>query len=76
MNERWEHTPLVAVEEVRCLDCGHPYAKPTTGGTAQANPGCPRCGYVGWLAGSVPVTVFARRRSGGGPLPHPSAQSG
>lgn len=40
---------------VRCLDCGHVYAKPSKGGTVEENPGCPRCGYVGWIpaAGEV-----------------------
>ena len=41
-------------ETVRCLECGAVYAKPASGGTVQANPGCPDCGYVGWLATSVP----------------------
>jgi hypothetical protein len=31
------------------------YAKPTVGGTVEANPGCPECGYVGWVAVSMPV---------------------
>ena len=25
------------------------YAKPTAGGTRRTNPGCPDCGYVGWI---------------------------
>lgn len=33
---------------VRCLECGSPYAKPSGGGTAAMNPGCPECGYLGW----------------------------
>jgi hypothetical protein len=37
-------------DAVRCLNCRHIYEKPTRGGTAQRNPGCPRCGYVGWLS--------------------------
>ena len=40
---------LTVVESVRCLDCGLVYAKPSGGGTVQANPGCPDCGYVGWV---------------------------
>jgi hypothetical protein len=45
---------LALVESVRCLDCGAVYAKPAGGGTVKANPGCPECGYVGWLAVNVP----------------------
>jgi hypothetical protein len=40
---------LVLVESVRCLECGAVYAKPAGGGVVQANPGCPECGYVGWV---------------------------
>jgi predicted nucleic acid-binding Zn-ribbon protein len=38
-----------ALSSVRCLGCGTVYAKPAGHGTAQSNPGCPKCGYVGWL---------------------------
>jgi len=41
---------LSLVESVRCLECDTVYAKPAGGGTVQANPGCPECGYVGWVA--------------------------
>jgi len=46
-----EATPagLRPVEAVRCLACGKEYAKPGGRGTLSANPGCPECGYVGWL---------------------------
>ena len=37
-------------DSVCCLSCRHVYAKPAHGGTASRNPGCPRCGYVGWLS--------------------------
>ncbi len=40
---------LTVLESVRCLECGLVYAKPSGGGTVQANPGCPDCGYVGWV---------------------------
>ncbi len=40
---------------VTCLECGTTYAKPVKGGTTARNPGCPNCGYVGWL--EVEVTV-------------------
>jgi NAD-dependent SIR2 family protein deacetylase len=36
-------------ESVRCLECGEVYAKPLAGGTVEQNPGCPLCGYVGWI---------------------------
>lgn len=40
---------LRVLESVLCLQCGSWYAKPVGGGTAQANPGCPDCSYLGWL---------------------------
>jgi len=55
------------LESVRCLECREVYAKPVVGGTVQKNPGCPNCGYVGW----IPVTVpdEAPSRFGGGLRP-------
>lgn len=47
-------TNLSVVQKVRCLECGAVYAKPASGGTVRANPGCPECGYLGWLAASIP----------------------
>ena len=41
--------PLSPLNPVRCLACGNVYSKPEGGGTARSNPGCPKCGYVGWL---------------------------
>lgn len=41
---------LTVLESVRCLECGAVYAKPSGGGTVRQNPGCPDCGYVGWIA--------------------------
>lgn len=55
------------LETVRCLECGTVYAKPGGGGTVQTNPGCPSCGYVGW----IPVGGPARR----GPRRAAAAQS-
>lgn len=56
------HVPLA--DRVRCLECGTVYPKPLGGGTVERNPGCPECGYVGWLAVSIPITEdFAPRRS-------------
>lgn len=51
--------PALAVyESVRCLECGTIYAKPSRGGTVRLNPGCPECGYVGWL--SVDLSLKSR----------------
>jgi hypothetical protein len=62
-----EEPLLTLLESVRCLECGGIYAKPADGGTVEKNPGCPECGYVGWLAATVPVTgALAQRRSGAG----------
>jgi predicted nucleic acid-binding Zn-ribbon protein len=44
---------LSQIETVRCLSCGAAYAKPANGGTVRANPGCPECGYVGWVPESL-----------------------
>jgi hypothetical protein len=34
---------------VACLACAAAYEKPAGAGTLAANPGCPSCGYVGWV---------------------------
>lgn len=39
---------------VQCLKCSVSYVKPVGGGTAGANPGCPDCGYVGWVLEQAP----------------------
>ena len=44
-----ESPRLSVLESVRCLECGAVYAKPSDGGTVRENPGCPDCGYVGWV---------------------------
>jgi len=41
-----------STETVRCLSCGAQYTKPSGGGTVSANPGCPDCGYIGWVLDS------------------------
>jgi hypothetical protein len=56
-------TAIALVESVRCLECGAVYSKPAGPGTVRANPGCPECGYLGWLAASIPFT-------GAGVRPH------
>jgi hypothetical protein len=45
---------LRALESVCCLECSEIYSKPIGGSTAQKNPGCPECGYVGWIPVSLP----------------------
>lgn len=59
---------LVPVERVRCLECGVPYVKPCGGSTIRRNPGCPRCGYVGWISAFVPATVDTEPRRARRPL--------
>jgi hypothetical protein len=62
------------VEAVRCLDCGAVYSKPAGGGTVTDNPGCPECGYLGWLSSSIPFSEdAAHHRSGAGRRQHQSA---
>lgn len=51
--------PLSRIERVRCLNCSATYVKPSGGGTVSANPGCPECGYVGWVLERSPLTVDA-----------------
>lgn len=55
-----------ALQSVCCLECERTYSKPAGGGTMWANPGCPDCGYVGWMpapAPSLPVEARAFHRS-------------
>lgn len=54
---------LAVFETVRCLECGEVYSKPVEGGTVQKNPGCPTCGYVGWIPLSLPDERRPRLRS-------------
>ncbi|MDX6422707.1 MAG: hypothetical protein QOI67_178 [Gaiellaceae bacterium] len=69
--------PTLAVyESVRCLECGTVYGKPARGGTARLNPGCPECGYVGWLSIDLPLRPRSvPRRSDEDPPLDRSAQS-
>jgi hypothetical protein len=57
--------PLAVLESVRCLECSEIYSKPLAGGTVEKNPGCPGCGYVGWIPLSLPPE--SPRRFAGGP---------
>ena len=54
---------LALYESVSCLDCGTVYAKPSRGGTARSNPGCPECGYVGWVSVSARFEETQQHRS-------------
>jgi hypothetical protein len=56
--------PFTVLESVVCLECGETYSKPALGGTTMKNPGCPVCGYVGWIPISVPEQPARQRRSG------------
>jgi hypothetical protein len=47
---------LELIHRVRCLACSAVYSKPSGGGTATANPGCPECGYVGWVKTNAALT--------------------
>jgi hypothetical protein len=55
-------TSVAVLETVCCLECGEVYSKPVAGGTVQKNPGCPECGYVGWIPLSLPAERRAPRR--------------
>jgi hypothetical protein len=66
---------LQALESVCCLECGDIYAKPVGGGTVQTNPGCPECGYLGWIPLSLPGESLGQRRSGAGRQRPHSARS-
>ena len=64
---------LAVLESVRCLDCGEIYSKPARGGTTAVNPGCPNCGYVGWLSVTIPLGEAEHYRSASDRLRHRSA---
>jgi hypothetical protein len=72
--EKGEAGPaLTVLESVRCLECGSVYSKPADGGTVRENPGCPECGYVGWVVADRPLSEGALPgRSAAGPLQRPS----
>jgi hypothetical protein len=54
---------LYALDRVRCLECAATYGRPRGGGTVQENPGCPRCGYLGWISVAIAPGERAPRRS-------------
>jgi predicted nucleic acid-binding Zn-ribbon protein len=53
---------LEVLHTVRCLSCGAVYSKLARGGTVTANPGCPDCGYLGWLTTSSATAIALRHR--------------
>ena len=65
---------VVHVERVCCLECATKYMKPASGGTVDSNPGCPRCGSIGWILAFIAPRRFpqghppgGQRRYGAGP---------
>jgi hypothetical protein len=58
---------LRVLESVLCLECGEIYSKPHGGGTVEQNPGCPECGYVGWIPLTLPPERVSLRSVGGLP---------
>jgi predicted nucleic acid-binding Zn-ribbon protein len=67
---------LVVLESVLCLDCGEIYSKPSHGGTAVTNPGCPACGYAGWIPLAAAPARRRQHRSAADPPPHRLARRG
>ena len=65
---------LRVIETVHCLSCSAVYAKPRRGGTTETNPGCPKCGYLGWSSFSEERPP-ERFRSAADPLRSRLAQS-
>jgi len=64
---------LQVLHTVRCLSCDAVYSKPVQGGTVTANPGCPDCGYVGWVATSSATAIALRHRFAADPRRRHSA---
>lgn len=65
---------VIYLDRVRCLECGTKYAKPADGGTVHENPGCPRCGYLGWIDTVLPPSRGSLHRFGAGRRPLPLVQ--
>jgi hypothetical protein len=78
VSEGMEASPrLTGIESVCCLDCGKVYGKPSGGGTLSMNPGCPHCGYVGWLPHAEWLRgAWPRDRFGADRRPRRSVRSG
>ena len=76
MESKSDGPTLAVYESVRCLACGTVYGKPARGGTQRLNPGCPECGYVGWLSVDLPLRPLSEpHRSDEDPPLDRSAQS-
>lgn len=58
--------PLAVLESIRCLECGEVYARPGGGSAVRESPGCPVCGYVGWIPVTLPQEPSRPHRSGAG----------
>ena len=56
---------VIHIDRVRCLECGVKYVKPADGGTVHENPGCPKCGYVGWISATIPASSNGLHRFAG-----------
>jgi hypothetical protein len=56
---------VIQIDRVRCLECGVKYVKPADGGTVHENPGCPKCGYLGWISATIPASFASPAGSGG-----------
>jgi hypothetical protein len=54
-----EKSNVIQIDRVSCLECGAKYVKPADGGTVHENPGCPKCGYLGWISASIPASSVA-----------------
>ena len=68
--EDGERTPAAAeILRVRCLQCREVYEKPAAGGAVERNPGCPECGYVGWVPVSAGGEAEGPSRYGADPPP-------
>ena len=65
--------PADEEDEVRCLACGTAYAKPSGGGSVKENPGCPSCGYLGWVTAATPPAPASAWHPFVGDLPLPRA---
>ena len=62
---------VIHIERVRCLDCSTSYSKPADGGTVHENPGCPRCGYLGWIGDDGAYGTCSARPLRRGSAPEP-----
>jgi predicted RNA-binding Zn-ribbon protein involved in translation (DUF1610 family) len=62
--------PLSVLETVCCLECGEAYMRRAGGAdTVLSNPGCPECGYLGWIPVTVPAERERPRRFAAGQQP-------